>query len=119
MRRSARIPEHAGWRAVQTPAGLWIVVDETGRDIFRQPFALDRLYAAHLGAQAPALRATLGEIVRRVRSLELNLDARDRFRFNAAEAAIASSRPPVARILEALRAGEQGELDLEEFDRAA
>lgn len=53
------------WYAVRDSRGLWIVVDSSGRQPLLDPDPIARMYAVHLAAAAPGLRAGGAELVRR------------------------------------------------------
>lgn len=53
------------WFAVRDSRGQWIVVDADGQQPLLSPDPSVRLFAVHLAAAAPALRAGAAEMVRR------------------------------------------------------
>lgn len=53
------------WVPVRDALGRWVVVDAAGRQPMMSPDPVTRMYAAHLVAMAPALRAGAAELARR------------------------------------------------------
>lgn len=98
-------------------AGRWVVVNETGEDVLRDPDPVRQMLAAHLAAAAPGMREALAELVKRLRYLELPY-SRDAERVRLAEGELSTSAPPIERLLEVLELHGQQELDLT-FERGA
>lgn len=53
------------WYPVRDGTGRWIVVDAAGRQPLLDPDPVARMYAVHLAAAAPGLRAGAAEMLRR------------------------------------------------------
>jgi len=115
MRRRRRPAEPAElWQAAQNAAGTWVVLDAEGHEPLRHPEELVQVTHVHLAASAPALRAILVQLTRRMeRLVEHSWQHRvDRRLLERAHAELIATRPPFP-LVERLRAVEQQSLYLE------
>lgn len=94
MKRRALKPVTPRWRAVQNALGLWVVVDEHGREPLRCADPLERMRAVYLAAAAPGMHDALAEMVRRLTYLELPYKA-DARRVAVARDELVASRAPL------------------------
>ena len=107
-------PDSPRWRAVRNGWGRWVIVDEQGREVLRDPDPYQQMVTAHLAAAAPGLRDALGELARRLRYLELPY-ARDAKRVAWAQGELDEAKPSGEAILQVMAATyRQPELDLED-----
>ena len=120
QRRSKPTPER--WVATRNGAGVWVIVDEHGRQPLRAVDPVVRLYNLHLAAAAPMLEHELASLVRRFLAVCRQLGA-ENYRWNERYArsvfyALIEARPLYTEVIRAQNEARQGILDLG-FDIAA
>jgi hypothetical protein len=107
------------WHAARDRNGQWHVANSRGEAVLRQSDAVRRMQAVYLAASAPALRALLWHVSRRLKDyLQDHGTAygRDMQLVRTALAEIALSRPPFEVVLKLEREGRQQELALDVGD---
>ena len=114
-RRAPRIPQYAEWRAVQDARGLWQVVDECGEQPLHSPWPLERMDAAMVVAQAPAMRAALLALVRRLEATDWaeQHDKRDAELVRFARAVLGQTIASIYDLARVLPHRDEGELPLD------
>lgn len=114
-RKAGRRPAEAireRWKAVAAPYGRYVIVNEQGEQPLRDRDAFAQAEAAHLAAAAPALKATLEMLLRRLEYLEPAY-TRDRTRLVAARAELSEATVPAEELFRLMRRRPQLELDLD------
>jgi hypothetical protein len=122
MKRSHQAPTYERWFARRNPAGLWVIVDDQGRQPLRSIDPVTQLYNLHLAAAAPSLEHELAALVRRFLAVCRQLGT-DGYQWNERYTrsvfyALIESRPLYGEVIRAENEARQGILSLE-LDQAA